>query len=62
MTLAKLYGVGAAVIAIIARSAFKMIKLTLAKDRLLWSLFSASALATAWTESEIIWLFGAAAW
>jgi chromate transporter len=51
------YGVGAAVIAIIARSALKLVKLTLAKDRLLWVLFSASALATAWTESEIIWLF-----
>ncbi|MDB4980391.1 MAG: chrA2 [Myxococcales bacterium] len=51
------YGVGAAVIAIIARSALKLVKLALAKDRLLWVLFSASALATAWTESEIIWLF-----
>jgi chromate transporter len=51
------YGVGAAVIAIIARSALKLIKLTLAKDRLLWVLFGASALATAWTESEISWLF-----
>jgi chromate transporter len=51
------YGVGAAVIAIIARSALKLIKLTLAKDRLLWALFAASALATAWTESEIVWLF-----
>jgi chromate transporter len=51
------YGVGAAVIAIIARSALKLVKLTLAKDRLLWVLFSASAFATAWTESEIIWLF-----
>ena len=51
------YGVGAAVIAIIARSALKLIKLTLARDRLLWVLFAASAIATAWTESEIIWLF-----
>jgi chromate transporter len=51
------YGVGAAVIAIIARSAIKLIKLTLARDRLLWALFAVSAVATAWTESEIIWLF-----
>jgi chromate transporter len=51
------YGVGAAVITIIARSALKLVKLTLARDRLLWILFGASALATAWTESEIIWLF-----
>jgi chromate transporter len=51
------YGVGAAVIAIIGRSALKLVKLTLARDRLLWVLFGASALTTAWTESEIIWLF-----
>jgi len=51
------YGVGASVIAIIARSALKLVKLTLAKDRLLWVLFGASAVATAWTESEIVWLF-----
>ena len=51
------YGIGAAVIAIVARSALKLVKMTLGKDRLLWVLFAASALATAWTESEIIWLF-----
>ncbi|MGC4091220.1 MAG: chromate transporter [Polyangiaceae bacterium] len=51
------YGIGAAVIAIIARSAFKLVKLTLAKDRLLWLLFLVSAGVTAWTESEVVWLF-----
>ena len=51
------YGIGAAVIAIIARSAVKLVKMTLGKDRLLWGLFAASAVVTAWTESEIIWLF-----
>jgi chromate transporter len=51
------YGIGAAVIAIIARSALKLVKMTLGKDRLLWTLFAASAVATAWTESEIVWLF-----
>src|SRR6185436_17117952 len=51
------YGVGAAVIAIIARSALKLVKLTLARDRLLWVLFAISAVTTAWTETEIIWLF-----
>jgi chromate transporter len=51
------YGIGAAVISIIARSAFKLVKMTLGKDRLLWVLFAASAVATAWTESEIVWLF-----
>ena len=33
------YGIGAAVIGIIARSAFKLAKLTLAKDKLLWTIF-----------------------
>ena len=51
------YGIGAAVIAIVARSALKLVKMTLGKDRLLWVLFAASAVATGWTESEIIWLF-----
>src|SRR5882757_7512909 len=34
------YGIGAAVIAIITRSAYKLTKLTLAKDKLLWFLFA----------------------
>jgi chromate transporter len=51
------YGVGAAVIAIIARSALKLVKMTLARDRLLWGVFLISAATTAWTESEIVWLF-----
>lgn len=51
------YGIGAAVIAIIGRSAFNLVRSTLSKDWLLWSIFLVSALVTAWTESEIIWLF-----
>jgi chromate transporter len=51
------YGIGAAVITIIARSAIKLVKLSIRRDRLLWVLFAASAFATAWTESEIVWLF-----
>ncbi len=51
------YGVGAAVIAIIARSALKLVKLTLAKDWLLWTLFALSAVTTAWLETEVVWLF-----
>jgi chromate transporter len=51
------YGIGAAVIAIIARSAAKLVKLTLARDRLLWVLFAVSAAVTAWTETEVVWLF-----
>jgi chromate transporter len=51
------YGVGAAVVAIIARSAVKLTRLTLRRDVLLWGVFGVSALVTAWTESEIVWLF-----
>lgn len=51
------YGIGAAVIAIIVRSVVKLTKLTLGKDWLLWALFVASGVTTAWTESEIVWLF-----
>ena len=51
------YGIGAAVIAIIARSVYKLTKSTLGSDRLLWALFLVSGLVTAWTESELVWLF-----
>jgi chromate transporter len=50
------YGIGAAVIAIIARSALKITRLTLRADPSLWALFGAAALVTAWTESEIVWV------
>jgi chromate transporter len=51
------YGIGAAVIAIIARSAVKLVKMSIGRDRVLWAIFAASALTTAWTEQEIIWQF-----
>lgn len=51
------YGIGAAVIAIIARSAVKLTRLTLGRDALLWGLFAVAALVTAWTESEVVWVF-----
>ena len=54
------YGVGAAVIAIIARSAWKLTRLTLGGDRLLWVLCALAGVATAWTESEVVWVFLAA--
>jgi chromate transporter len=50
------YGIGAAVIGIIARSAVKLTKLTLRKEPLLWGIFLALAVSTAWTSREIIWL------
>ena len=54
---AMFYGIGAAVIGIIARSAFKLTKLTLGNDKLLWGIFAVLAASTAWTSREIIWLF-----
>ena len=51
------YGVGAAVIAIIAQSAFRLARKTLGKDLFLWSLFAMVAITTVWTGSEIVWLF-----
>jgi chromate transporter len=51
------YGIGAAVSAIIVRTAWKLIQKTLAKDFLLWGLFGVLAVTTVWTQSEIIWLF-----
>ena len=51
------YGIGAAVIGIIARSAFKLTRLTLGRDKLLWTIFAVLAISTAWTSREIIGLF-----
>ena len=54
---AAFYGVGAAVIGIIVLAAYKLAKLTIAKDRVQWVIFAVLAVVTAWTESEILWLF-----
>ncbi len=51
------YGIGAAVSAIIVRSAWKLIQKTLGRDYLLWVLFGALAITTVWTQSEVVWLF-----
>ncbi len=51
------YGIGAAVIAIIGRSAWKLVRMTIGTDRLLAVLFAVSALVTAWTESELVVVF-----
>src|SRR5437588_1948880 len=51
------YGIGAAVIAIIVRSVIKLVRTTVGKDWLLWTIFGVVAITTAWTNSEIIWLF-----
>jgi len=54
---AAFYGVGAAVIGIIVRSAWRLGRLTLGADRLLWIVSGVMAVVTAWTESEIAVLF-----
>lgn len=51
------YGIGAAVIGIITRSAYKLAKLTLKKQPLLWMIFALMCFVTAFTEREIVWLF-----
>lgn len=51
------YGIGAAVIAIIARSAVRLLKLTVRRDPLLWGLFAINAIVTAVTASESLALF-----
>src|SRR3954469_5379154 len=50
------YGVGAAVIAIIGRSANNLLKKTLKRDQLLWAIAATNAATTALTSSEVIWL------
>lgn len=54
------YGVGAAVIGIIAISAHKLTTKCIGKDKLLWAIFLVLASVTVITESEIAWLFLAA--
>jgi chromate transporter len=59
------YGVGAAVIGIIAISAYKLTTRTVGKDKLLWAFYIVAAAITVVTESEIVWLFliaGVVAW
>jgi chromate transporter len=51
------YGVGAAVIGIIAISARKLTVKSVGKDKLLWAIYLLLAGVTVVTESEIAWLF-----
>ena len=54
------YGVGAAVIGIIAMSAKKLTQKSIGKDKLLWAIYLLLAVVTVVTESEVAWLFLAA--
>jgi chromate transporter len=58
---AAFYGVGAAVVGIIAMSAYKLTTKTIGKNRLLWAIFLTLVAVTVVTESEIAWLFIAGA-
>jgi chromate transporter len=51
------YGVGAAVIGIVAMSAYKLTKRSVGKDPLLWVIYGVAAAITVITETEIAWLF-----
>jgi chromate transporter len=51
------YGIGAAVVAIILRSVYKLGKSTLKKDPVLWTTAAVLAAATAITGHEYFWLF-----
>ncbi len=50
------YGVGAAVIAIIVRSAVKLARLTLGRDALAWAVWVVNAVVVAATAREIVWV------
>ena len=51
------YGVGAAVVGVIAMSAKKLTQKTLGADKLLWAVYLTLAAVTIVTESEVAWLF-----
>ena len=53
------YGLGAAVIAVIASSAWRLVRKTARSDSLLWSVVAINATVTGWTEREIVWLVAA---
>jgi chromate transporter len=50
------YGIGAAVIGIIAIGTYKLTKKSLSKDWLLWAIFGVVAVVTFLLEKELIWL------
>src|SRR6185436_10506427 len=51
------YGIGAAVIAIIAIAAYKLARSTNKRDPLLWAVFGVLAIATMWAEAELAEFF-----
>jgi chromate transporter len=51
------YGIGAAVIAIVARGAHKLLVASVGRDPLLWLIVLLNTVAVAWTEAELLWVF-----
>ena len=59
------YGVGSAVIGIIAISSYKLTTKSIGKDKLLWTIFIVLAMTTFITEEEVLWIIvlaGVAVW
>jgi chromate transporter len=50
------YGIGAAVIAVIAYSAFRLAKKTVGSNRMLWAIVAVNAALTALSEREVVWV------
>jgi chromate transporter len=50
------YGIGASVIAIIVQGAYKLSRKALRGEWFLWAVFGVTAVATAWSGTEMIWL------
>jgi chromate transporter len=50
------YGVGAAVVGIIAIGSYKLTTKSIGKDKLMWAIFIVLAITTFITEQEILWL------
>jgi chromate transporter len=51
------YGIGAAVIALIGRGAFKLARSTVGRDPRLWGIAVVNMAMTAWFETEKVWVF-----
>jgi chromate transporter len=51
------YGIGAAVIAIVARGATKLMRSSVGSDPVLWTVLVVNALVVAWSEAELLWVF-----
>jgi chromate transporter len=51
------YGIGAAVIAIVARGASKLMRSLVGSGPLLWAVLLVNALVVAWTGAELLWVF-----